>query len=105
MTVEKIKKLEDMIKPILEDYSIAREDDLILYGIFFSEYYPELLHIPVRTFLLEHKLWGVPNIKSIERARRKVQEKFPELASERAKRKRAKEQATYEEYARGGSDQ
>jgi hypothetical protein len=44
---------------------------------------------------------NVPNIKSVERARRKIQEKHPELASERAKRRRAEEQQTYVQYGRG----
>lgn len=101
MTVEKLKKLEDVIKPILEEYPQTREDDFILYAQLISKYNPKLLNITTGAFLMAHNTLKVPNIKSVERARRKVQEKHPELASERAKRRRAIEQQAYVQYGRG----
>ena len=99
MTVEKLKKLEEVIKPILEYCPQAREDDFVLYAEVIRSYNPALLKISTKDFLLGHNALKVPNIKSIERARRKIQEKYPELASERAKRKRAEEEASYISYA------
>lgn len=101
MTVEKLKRLENVIKPILECYPQAREDDLVLYAEVIRAYNPELLNLSVEEFLLDVPY--VPNIKSVERARRKIQEKYPELATERAKRKRAEEQASYISYAQDKS--
>jgi hypothetical protein len=101
MTVEKLKKLENVIKPILESQPQTREDDFLLYAEVIKEYKPELLNLSARTFLVGHNELNVPNIKSVERARRKVQEKHPELASERAKRRRAIEQQAYVQYGRG----
>lgn len=101
MTVEKLKKLEDVIKPILEKYPQTREDDFLLYAEIIDQHNPELLGLSARAFLLGHNVFNVPNIKSVERARRKVQEKHPELASERAKRRRAIEQQAYVQYGRG----
>jgi hypothetical protein len=101
MTVEKLKKLENVIKPILENQPQTREDDFLLYAEVIKEYYPDLLNITTGTFLVSHKFLNVPNIKSVERARRKIQEKHPELATERAKRKRATEQEAYMQYGRG----
>lgn len=99
MTVERLKKLERVIKPILEDKPQTRDDDFLLYAEVIKAYDPELLEASVRLFLMRHKALGVPNIKSVERSRRKIQEKYPELATERAKRKRAEEQASYIAYA------
>lgn len=99
MTVEKLRKLENVIKPILEDKPQTREDDYLLYAEVIRKYRPELLELSARTFLKGHNELNVPNIKSVERARRKVQEKYPDLASERAKKKRAKEEQTYVQYA------
>lgn len=99
MTVEKLRKLEEVIKPILEYCPQAREDDFILYAEVIRAYNPALLNLSTKTFLLSHNVLKVPNIKSVERARRKVQEKYPELATERAKRKRAEEQANYIAYS------
>ena len=100
MTVKKLKKLEDVIKPILKEQPQTREDDFLLYAEIIKAYNPKLLQISARTFLVCHKELKIPNIKSIERIRRKIQEKCPELASERAKRKRAKEEQAYIAYSK-----
>lgn len=100
MTVKKLKKLENVIKPILENQPQTRNDDYLLYAEIIKSYYPDLLEITTGTFLLAHNFLQVPNIKSVERARRKIQEKHPELASERVNKKRAEEQATYIQYAK-----
>jgi hypothetical protein len=101
MTVEKLRDLEKVIKPILEEKPQTRDDDYLLYAEIIAKYVPKALEYPARTFLMYHNELKIPNIKSVERARRKVQERYPELASERAKRKRAIEQQTYVEYGRG----
>lgn len=103
MTVEKLRKLENIIKPILERQPQTRNDDYLLYAEIIRAYNPDLLEIPTKAFLFGHIELNLPNIKSVERARRKVQEKHPELASERAKKKRAEEEQMYREYAKGES--
>lgn len=99
MTVEKLRNLEKVVKPILEQCPKAREDDYLLYAEVLRVYNPELLKFSINFFLRAHNKMKAPNIKSVERARRKVQEKFPELATERSKRKRAEEQASYISYS------
>lgn len=99
MTVEKLKNLESVVKPILEGNPQTRNDDYLLYAEVIRRYNPKLLELSAFTFLLAHNTLNLPNIKSIERVRRRVQEKYPELASEKAKKKRAEEQATYIQYA------
>ena len=98
MTVEKLKDLEKVIKPILEEKPQTRDDDYLLYAELIAKYVPKALEYPARTFLQYHNELNLPNIKSVERARRKLQAKYPELASERAK-KRAEQQAVYVDYA------
>ena len=100
MTVKKLKKLEDMIKPILKEQPQTREDDFLLYAEIIKACNPKLLQISARTLLICHNELNVPNIKSVERARRKIQEKYPELASERTKRKRAEEKGAYNTYSK-----
>ena len=99
MTVTKLKNLEVVIKPILEKQPQTRNDDFLLYAEVIRAYKPDLLDYSARAFLYAHKTLNVPNIKSVERARRKVQERFPELASERAKKKRERERQVYIQYA------
>lgn len=98
MTVEKLRDLEKVIKPILEENPETREDDYLLYAELIKEYKPDLLNLSARTFLVGHSELNVPNIKSVERARRKVQERYPELATERAKKKRAEQEQAYINY-------
>jgi hypothetical protein len=99
MTVQKLKDIEKVVELILKNVPQTREDDFLLYAEIIRRYNPKLLELPAMTFLVSHNAYSVPNIKSVERARRKVQEKHPELASERAKRKRAKAEQTYFEYS------
>ena len=100
MTVKKLKKLEDVIEPILKQQPQTREDDFLLYAEIIKVYNPKLLQISALTFFICHKELKIPNIKSVERIRRKIQEKYPELASERAKRKRAEEKEVYITYSK-----
>ena len=100
MTVKKLKNLEKVVEEILKTSPYARDNDCYLYASVIRRCNPYVLYRTVGEFFTTNHLFDVPNIKSVERARRKVQEKHPELASERAKKKRAEEQQAYIEYAR-----
>ena len=89
MTVKKLKKLEDVIKPILKEQPQTREDDFLLYAEIIKVYNPKLLQISARTFFICHKELKIPNIKSIERARRKIQNERQDLrATEKVEKER-----------------
>lgn len=100
MTTEKLRKIEKVIKPILEDHPQTREDDFLLYAELIHRYNPDLLNLSAEEFLVCHSELNVPNIKTVERIRRRLQAKHPELATERARRKRAEAQAVYISYAK-----
>lgn len=100
MTVETLKNLEIVIKPILEEIPQTRDDDVLLYAEIVRAFNPKALELTANTFLFGHSYLNIPNMKSVERARRKVQEKYPDLASERAKKKRAKEEQAYIAYSK-----
>ena len=99
MTVNKLKNLEKIVKPILEDIPITRNDDFLLYAEVIEKSNVRLLALPTRAFLLGHKEFNVPSYESVTRVRRKIQAEHPELESERTKIRRAKEQANYIQYA------
>lgn len=98
MSKKYLIKLETIVTEILEDNILARNDDYVLYIEVCRKLYPETLNLPFLSAMLNHNEL-LPNIKSVERARRKAQERRPDLESERAKKKREKEQAAYVEYA------
>lgn len=100
MTVNKLLKQEEIVKPILEKFPETREDDFLLYAEVIREYRPELADLSVLHFFVAHKHLYCPSYNSITRVRRRLQKKYPELLSEKAKAKRAKEEAVYREYAK-----
>ena len=101
MTVEKLYRLEDIVKPILEKSEEARNDDFYLYSEVLWELCPHALTVSAATLLRNNKALGVPSYKSVERVRRRIQAKCPELESERAIKKRKKEEeVVYKEYAK-----
>lgn len=100
MTSLKLKKLEEIVLPILERDEEARNDDFHLYSEVVAATHPEFLNVTFLDALRCHKVLGLPNYESVTRVRRKLQEKHPELESERAKKHRKKEEAEYREYAK-----
>lgn len=87
----KLKKLEPIVKNVLEENIQARNDNFVLV----LEVYKKL-DIPVRFdfmgLMLEHSKYELPSFESVVRARRKVVEKIPELQSNRIIEKLRKEQ-------------
>lgn len=97
-----ILKQEPMIKQILEEVPITREDDNLLYAEIIRRYYSKVSNYGFLYTLCRHKELCIPSFESIMRVRRKVQKKHPELTSEKTKAKRALQEAQYREYAKEG---
>lgn len=99
MKVKDLEILENVIKSILEENADARSDDMFLY-------YCYLIRKGIRQLELVflnpryRKMNKIANFASVERARRKLQAKYPALANEETKKARAKEEENYKEYAR-----
>ena len=98
-------RLEDEIRQLLIDDEQARNDDMYLY---WKYCYMKMKLIKegfatFESFFVSKDTREKYKIKcyhSVSRCRRKIQEKTPELASERTKRLRAKEESTYKDYSR-----
>ena len=95
-------KVEDLVKEILEKYKECRDDDYCLTYRVIEKLAPEDLYKPYREILLK------PNreisFKTIERARRKVQSKYPELqASKKVQEARLEYENAYTEYGIEGN--
>lgn len=92
-----MKKVESIVKELLEYYPATREDDFYLVG---SVYYMIKPEIKTKTFLdimKNHSFYGLPSFESITRARRKVQAENEELLSSKAKI-RKREELEYLDY-------
>ena len=99
MTVNKLIKQEDIIKPILEQHPETRGDDFLLYAEVIREYRPELAELSVIDFFVAHKDLYCPSYESVTRVRRRLQAKHPELCSDKVKERRAKQEAEYKTYS------
>jgi len=99
----KIHKLEDTVKPILETNKLSRDDDfelvLRVYEnlLSYSDYIDTM---SFRELMNNHVALDLPPFESITRCRRKLQQMYPELKpSEDINIIRTNETATYIEYA------
>jgi hypothetical protein len=92
----KISKWEDKVKTILEEHPAAREDDRALYYWILKEEGFDVT-VSIAHFLMGT---GYPNYETITRVRRKLQERFPELAVNNIKAMRSKAEKEFEAYAR-----
>ena len=99
MKCDKLLKLEEIIKPILEKSISARNDDFYLYYEVIKVLNAEVEWNTLGTVLKGHKELGLPNYESVTRVRRKLQATYPELESERTRNRRLRECKEYKEYA------
>ena len=98
--MKKFFDTEKKVKSILEKYPATRKDDWFLLMTYWH------LYAPAGISYMEyyHHAWkyNAPSYKNIERCRRKIQEKYPELKDEKTSDARFEESMKYEQYALNG---
>ena len=97
--MNKIKSIEKAVLEALEEVPETRDDDFILMLEVCER---TNANIQARFFtyaMRNHKMLGIPNWKSVERARRKIQAQRPDLISPETAKKRRKAENTFKEYA------
>lgn len=95
----KVNVIETRVKEILEYYPNTRENDNLLYVTYLEQYH--YIEFNKDTFI-NYEEHGLPSFKSIERARRKIQnEQNSYKASEDVENMRREAEQTYKQnYAR-----
>ena len=106
--MNELKSISQLVKIILEQDGLARNSDSFLYFrvlAFVAEKKGiNLFETTVPDFLLHMKSWGLPGFETVRRARQKVQQHNPELASdERIAALRQAEEVAYRAFANGGA--
>lgn len=76
-----MQTITNQVKQILEKYPLTRNSDDLLYATLCSEINPSVAGMPFYYVMQHRKEFKFPNIKSVERCRRKLQNKYPELAA------------------------
>lgn len=102
----KLKKVQDLVLQILVEHPATRNSDEVLYECVVqhrgSEIGVDISNMPFCHVLRNLGKWGIPSFKSVERARRKVQEHYPNLASDKKIAQMRKEQEDeYRKYSKG----
>jgi hypothetical protein len=80
----RIGKIENRVIEILNKYPAAKDDDNLLMTYYLGEYDDEFKHIDIyeiQFFILQYRIFTT--FKSIERVRRKIQEKNPSFRGTR----------------------
>jgi len=95
----KVNVIETRVKEILEYYPETRENDNLLYVKYIKEYH--YVDFTENVFI-NYEEYGLPSFKSVERARRKIQnEEGTYKASEKVEEERREAEKNYiENYAR-----
>ena len=103
--MKKIESIAKQVKQILIDYPETRNNDYLLW-IKFIELCTDKSPLLVESFryIVENlRELGIPNFETIGRARRKVQEKNPDLnATESTQKHREEREVAFREFAHNG---
>ena len=94
----KLKMVEPLVEEALINNKSCRGDNFILYLEVLKKYLH--LNLAIKDVFLNHDLLGIPSLESITRARRKLQEKHPELKDVQAALIREQEEEAYIDYSR-----
>jgi len=100
------KTTHDLVKKILEQRPETRNSDMFLYTVLAQHIEEEkgvdITEKPFCFVLCNLKKLGLPSLESVGRARRKIQEQYPHLQSDKkVKEKRADNEELFRQYARG----
>lgn len=103
--MKELLNVQNRVLGILTKYPATRSNDMLLYIKFAeqidSEYHQKALNRPFEDVLLNLEEYHLPSFGSVGRARRKLQEKYPELrAADKVEHFRAEQEEKYREYSR-----
>lgn len=98
MKLDKLIKLDKLVEEILKEDKLARKDDCYLILKVVQSTHPNLAGTTFANVMFNAKSKGI-SFESITRARRKVQQRNPELINEEVEGIRQAEQLEYMEYA------
>lgn len=95
----KVSVIETRVQELLQEYPEARENDNLLYTKYIEEYH--FAEFNKETFV-HYEEYGLPSYKSVERARRRLQnEKCVYKASEDKEKERQEAESSYrQDYGR-----
>ena len=101
----KLANIEEKVRDVLERFPMTRDSDDLLYATICMEIDESGAGMPFWYVLQHRKEFDFPNIKSVERARRTIQRKHPELAgTDKVQGFRAVKEQEFRVYARAQNE-
>lgn len=94
----KLKAYENLVLKALEESPETRKDDFLLM-LKVCEYKELNTNLSFGYAIKNHNEIGLPNWKTVERCRRKIQNARPELKDFKTAKNRSKEEKEYREYS------
>lgn len=85
--MKQIKQTQEIVKAVLQDIPETRNSDDELYFHVCKRINPDALLKPFYMVVLHRKEHSLPPFESVRRSRQKIQNEYPELASDRDVRK------------------
>lgn len=96
-------KLEDIVKDVLINYRDTRSnDDVLIFRVYKKLNEDAVVRELFCEILLNRKQYNLPSYKSIERCRRKIYQKHPELNPKKVAELRARQEKKIIDYAIDG---
>lgn len=101
----KLKKVEELVKRVLERKQFTKNDDFYLVVNVYCEINSDVRYKDFGYVMENHKSLKLPSFESITRARRKLQAKYPDLrGSEDMTERRYREWQDFRTYALDDDD-
>lgn len=101
--MSKVRVVEPLVKTVLEENEVARNDDFVLIAEVYYKLNPVCARLSFATVMLGHKELKLPSIASITRSRRKLQRIYEYLRpNKEVDAIRADEENEYIDYAIDG---
>lgn len=98
--MNKLYKLEDLVKDILINVPETRSDDFYLLVHVYYKLNPDIINISFSQVMLAHKDLHLPYYESVSRCRRKLQSQYEELRpSKEVQDARINKESDYINYA------
>lgn len=97
--MSKLETLEKIVLEALEEVPEARKDDFILLLEVCERKKAPIAGVTFAGAMKYHKQCGIPNWKSVERCRRKIQAQRPDLKDPETAERRAEAEETFVEYS------
>ena len=104
----KLLKIESVVEDVLRKHECTRGDNFSLIYYTYEKMLPsqnkkkisDFENVSFKTMLLKEKEKGYPSFESITRARRKLQNQYPELVDKKIEEKRNEKIKDYINYSR-----